>query len=59
MARLGAALKPVGKKLTAGWTQRFSDQGITQELEKQFSEELDTNFRQVMLDMHFVWAQRI
>ncbi|KAJ7816865.1 S-adenosyl-L-methionine-dependent methyltransferase [Mycena olivaceomarginata] len=59
MARLGAALKPVGKKLTAGWTQRFSDQGITQELEKQFSEELDTNFREVMLDMHFVWAQRV
>jgi hypothetical protein len=31
--------------------------GNVEELAEQFHEEIDTNFREVIMDFYFVWAQ--
>ncbi|KAJ7287027.1 S-adenosyl-L-methionine-dependent methyltransferase [Mycena rebaudengoi] len=54
----GIALHSTVKKIVDDWAQRFSAEGITKDLAKQYKEEIDGHVAGVLVDMHFVWAQR-
>ncbi|KAJ7913862.1 S-adenosyl-L-methionine-dependent methyltransferase [Mycena leptocephala] len=58
LMRLGPAFKRSFKQLAADWSQRFSQQGISRDLTEQLNKELDANLREVVMDLHFVWARR-
>ncbi|KAJ7119622.1 S-adenosyl-L-methionine-dependent methyltransferase [Mycena epipterygia] len=58
MRRLGVVFNKTVKKVVDDWSQRFSEQGITNDLAEQYKKELDTNSHDVIVDMHFAWARR-
>ncbi|KAJ7874075.1 S-adenosyl-L-methionine-dependent methyltransferase [Mycena leptocephala] len=56
--RLGVVFKKTLKNVVALWARRFADQGISPDLAEEFNEEIESNVRPVIYDMHFVWAMR-
>ncbi|KAJ7286996.1 S-adenosyl-L-methionine-dependent methyltransferase [Mycena rebaudengoi] len=55
---LGITFHSTVKKIVDDWAQRFSAEGITKDLAKQYKEEIDGHVAGVLADMHFVWARR-
>jgi hypothetical protein len=58
MERLGAAFTMSFKTVVIGLAQRFSEEGISEDVAEQYHAEMDANFREVVNDLYFVWAQR-
>jgi hypothetical protein len=58
MERLGAAFTMSFKTVVIALSQRFSEQGISEDLAEQYHKEMDANFREAVEDMYFVSAQR-
>lgn len=59
LMRLGAVFNMTVKKLVDDWAERFSAEGISQESAEEYKKEIETDFEDVTVNMHFVWAQRL
>ncbi|KAJ6614866.1 S-adenosyl-L-methionine-dependent methyltransferase [Mycena sp. CBHHK59/15] len=58
LTRLGLVFNATVQKLVDDWAQRFAAEGVTKELAEQYKKEIKTNVQEVIVDMHFVCAQR-
>ncbi|KAJ7640798.1 S-adenosyl-L-methionine-dependent methyltransferase [Mycena polygramma] len=58
LARLGAAFEKTNKQLVTHWAQIFFELGFNEDVAEQYQKEIDSDVREVINDMHFVWAQR-